>query len=506
MSDEIISGYVSIRDYGRLDLQHRRHNHWHTSLGRLGSCVCRFPYYGVDCSSKYCPQSPLTGLNCSGNGLCMASTGECLCNTGWFSDDCSHKRCPEAHGFPCNNQGMCVVSAESDFWKGRCICRPPYYGDDCTLKHCPAGLHNLTCSGHGECNPMSGRCLCHEDYYGPNCDQKQCPIVNGRVCNNAGSCITKDTADSRIGSCQCQYPFFGHACEKKRCPKSPKVLGDAYSTNEECDGHGACNTNLGSCMCDRGYGGPDCTQRRCPMSSRNPSQTLLECNGEGRCDVQTGRCMCYSSLHHGDACDLRHCPFHASLECSEHGECNHHTGECRCQVGWSGSACERLGGPAQAPELSDLERGDHFSVGSPNNIYHPRGVCAGVPCTSSFPGLGHWADGLTADGEDGRVPGGRQRAGSQSGQTDSRVERRERLTDRLRDTHTRYAMENEKCHNCGNVPHQGSPGWAPPLDDARGASNYFPTGQSAAQNQGTNGQKTKGYYSLYRPYGTVHNP
>ena len=74
-------------------------------------------------------------------------------------------------------------------------------------------------------------------------------------------------------------------------------------------------------------------------------------------------------------------------------------------VSWTGTPCQRLGAQPQAAELDQLDSGDHYSSGNSENIYHPRGVCEGVHCTSSFPGLYHWADGLTADGEDGRVPG-----------------------------------------------------------------------------------------------------
>lgn len=164
----------------------------------------------------------------------------------------------------------------------------------------------------------------------------------------------------------------------------------------------------------------------------------------------------------------------------------------------------------QAAELEGLDTGDHYSVGTAQNVYYPRGVCGGLNgdlhCTSSFPGLWHWADGLTADGEDGRVPGGRQRSGAQMGEQDERVERRVRLTSELRDTHTKLAMDNEKCHTCGNIPHQGTPGWVPPLDGERGSSAYIPTGQSGAPHSGTSGLKTGPYHNPYRPHGTVHNP
>lgn len=223
--------------------------------------------------------------------------------------------------------------------------------------------------------------------------------------------------------------------------------------------------------------------------------------------MNSGRCICHSTLHHGDACDLRHCPSHGGLECAEHGECNHHTGECRCSPSWTGRACEQVGGQPQAPELSDLSTGDHYPTGlSPTNVYYPRGICAGLHCTRTFPGLRHWADGLTSDGEDGRVPGGRQRAGSQSGEQDKRVERRFSLQDDLRDGHLKLAMDNEKCFNCGNIPHQGYPGWVPPLDGTVGASGYVPVGQSGSVDQGTVGLNSAGYHVPYRAHGTVHNP
>ena len=53
---------------------------------KYGVCSCRWPFYGVDCALRMCPNSTNagsgTGLICDGHGACDHTTGFCTCEPG----------------------------------------------------------------------------------------------------------------------------------------------------------------------------------------------------------------------------------------------------------------------------------------------------------------------------------------------------------------------------------------------------------------------------------------
>lgn len=380
----------------------------------VGKCRCKYPFFGDACEKKRCPiawesnvhqgDGPKNWLEvgpsdemssdtnhgldfekfseaCSGHGACDYRHGKCSCYDGYHGYACQKKECPQVDGKVCNLQGRCLMEDVSTPKQGTCQCNFPFYGESCQYKRCPTskarpanipwGMANsehtgfqvskeavavwgYECDGHGTCNAHTGRCACDNLWYGESCESKDCPLVNGRVCNNQGTCRKSDQADDNIGTCVCNWPYFGIDCGKKHCPASRSNSDFSWHgvhRAQECDGHGTCNYDTGRCNCDTGYGGLDCTMKKglCPISNKNRQLEYRVCNGEGACNHQTGLCHCFTEEFSGLDCSYRRCPFYPEtngLECNGHGDCiqgfderGQWTGICQCQDGWSGKQC-----------------------------------------------------------------------------------------------------------------------------------------------------------------------
>lgn len=97
----------------------------------FGTCQCRPPFLGEDCSIKDCKH------NCSFNGYCSVEYPEsrCLCNLGYFGDYCQYQICLNNCTYP---NGRCNIHT------GNCDCRMTfspynntrvwykYGGEDCS--------------------------------------------------------------------------------------------------------------------------------------------------------------------------------------------------------------------------------------------------------------------------------------------------------------------------------------------------------------------------------------
>lgn len=73
-------------------------------------------------SSNNVVLSQISGIDCSGNGICIE--GVCTCNGGWGGLACHLENCPDNCGAS-HNRGICEPE------KG-CSCFGTYKGDDCS--------------------------------------------------------------------------------------------------------------------------------------------------------------------------------------------------------------------------------------------------------------------------------------------------------------------------------------------------------------------------------------
>ncbi len=167
----------------------------------------------------------------------------------------------------------------------------------------------------------------------------RCPAVNGRTCNNRGTCES-------FGICACDVQFSGVACEHTQCPGYRELSGATCSSRGVCSplmqtAHATCAqttpiaangfrrlgygwdhrkcrlavslarlaftdnpeqmAGIPTCACHPPWGGDSCEINMCPLTS-----DFAECGGNGnrtvgyaRNDTKTGtgcQCKAYTSL------------------------------------------------------------------------------------------------------------------------------------------------------------------------------------------------------------------
>ena len=255
----------------------------------MGECFCRPGFAGNDCSRRVCAN------DCSGNGACI--DGSCYCNAGWSGTSCSQQTCMPHN---CSGHGTCTDD-------GSCRCNDGYDGVICEVALCKNG-----CSGHGLCT-LDGRCECHQSWQGNDCSQHVCP-------GSPTPCSARGICHSETGTCECFSEFTGLACEfrvadvcvSKQDGVSPhgttrriKPSADATLVQPRsdtainlsasslaaapvtefvrfttCSGSGIC-TPFGNCSCYPGFTGEFC--------ERSPVGCGDHCSGHGICAATTAR-------------------------------------------------------------------------------------------------------------------------------------------------------------------------------------------------------------------------
>lgn len=153
----------------------------------------------------------------------------------------------------------------------------------------------------------------------------RCPSVNGRVCNDRGTC------DEVIGICTCTDPFFsGEACDVTLAP------GYVVASNQVCSGQGILSTPLVNrthipieCLEEQpsaanGFkrSGGGWQTARCFERVQGILKSFLASDGLNVTDDELFSlplCQCFPP-YTGMACDVTSCPINSELEvCSGNG-------------------------------------------------------------------------------------------------------------------------------------------------------------------------------------------
>ncbi len=217
------------------------------SLVMISSIIC-----GCSDSSDNSSE-PCSGVNCSGNGICIVQydMAVCSCFYGYHSEGLNCIRDPlPCDDVSCSGHGTCVNDGEGNL---SCDCDEGYVqqGLDCIAENDPC--LGVTCSGHGTCvddgegNPA---CDCDEGYTasGLNCRLDGNPCGNGVLdpgeeCDGANlggeTCATVSTSKpSGVLACGPTCFFDLSGCTTPFCGNG---LREGI---EECDG-----TDLGGFDC-----------------------------------------------------------------------------------------------------------------------------------------------------------------------------------------------------------------------------------------------------------------
>ena len=168
----------------------------------------------------------------------------------------------------CTNEGKCDCGF--DGWRG----------ETCDRRGCPG--YDISCTGHGMCNPTTRACTCDPGWSGEGCHIAKCQDD----CNLHGTCLPLDQP-----VCNCTGLYFGLTCAQQ-CVHGTVKTPDTDDLSTQF------------CECDPCYTGPECN---------------LLCGGHGQC--VNGSCDCGSLGWRGDVCEKAGCPGQNGLDCTGHGSC-----------------------------------------------------------------------------------------------------------------------------------------------------------------------------------------
>ncbi|TNJ26942.1 High cysteine membrane protein [Giardia muris] len=301
----------------------------------LSQCKCRDGFSGdfcesYDCNSggsDICPKDIPDGSGGLTSTTCQELDGSKSCATCPLHRgglDCEILLCGAVENGNevtfCNHNGECVQKDGLSV----CKCDPMYSGDTCSMGACIPDSDK--CQPHGKCVTGSDggtQCSCFSGYTGDVCDKCADPlvphayyslaksganytvndeievcamaecIIDGVICNNAGTCIM-DTTTGTWG-CQCISGFVKDP-RTRTCIPTDK---SCHSSDNVCGGAGLCEfiVDIGTetaawrCACRDGYQLDSTTNMCLPPSCFEKNSDTVACNGNGVC-AYGGTCSC----------------------------------------------------------------------------------------------------------------------------------------------------------------------------------------------------------------------
>lgn len=294
------------------------------------NCTCANGFSGDACEIT---ENCSTDEDC-GHGVCTLlehqKTKSCRCNNGFYLEDHSHT-CKEVTNAcqpnPCLNDGICVVSPETDYV---CICSFGYLGKICNIRDlCEMDGGNAYC-GNGTCEYNKEMdiyyCSCKENEYFRYTERKcveldLCPLIK---CGNKQTCL--------MGQCICEDNYKKidemSECEPDFCSSNPCPLEEMICE----EGTGATDYK---CHCREGFSfnGTHCNEASCVFPDLNPCNQFCSTNDDGF------ECNCYEGFEMKE--DNNTCNYVGNSTCSntncDKGVCiqKDNMEACLCNLGFT---------------------------------------------------------------------------------------------------------------------------------------------------------------------------
>lgn len=348
-----------------------------------GLCLCRVGWEGKACERKSC------ALNCGNVGSCLsmsyyASTrdpGEMAVYTGtvfkynnWDADMIYGCRCDNRYwGYSCSNR-YCPVGDDPMTGNGANTVTNPKQVNEIQRGQCKAGLGTFTLSFRGVSTapiafnakaPAIQAAL--EALPTIGAGGVRVILSSAQACMDSGGSWTIEFLN-KFGDVPLLVPdkqFLSFSSPVQSVLLLVSQVQVGTKENLECSNRGLCDASTGYCTCSTNFDTSDGyaasgTRGDCGFATQaiQACPGTVSCSGHGECAGNpTYKCNCADGWTGAD-CSNRVCPkdvawfaypsaenvAHISeqVECSNVGTCDRSTGICVCDVGYTGSACNRL--------------------------------------------------------------------------------------------------------------------------------------------------------------------
>ncbi len=352
-----------------------------------GLCICREGFEGIACERQTCPNQ------CNGVGECQSMF--------YFAQT-------KDPGFGVIHAYENIWDAYKIYG---CNCDSNYHGIDCSLRYCPKGddpltgttqisdrnpkqyneIQRISCKADGGHFTLTfrGKTTVPIPYNAKAVDLQsklealptigkgniKLVMYSPQACTDYGASWTIEFLQN-FGSLPKFVPdkrklLFSNSLSQSTLTVEKDI--DGTKENIECSRRGICDTTSGICDCSfnfdtsNGYNSPG-TRGDCGYATDliQFCPGVVACSAHGECQNNpTYHCKCSDGWTGAD-CSERLCPTGLSWfllpesdnvahitsysECSNAGLCDRTSGQCQCQLGFSGSACERLTCPGASSD------------------------------------------------------------------------------------------------------------------------------------------------------------